>query len=171
MWLKTVIWVWFRCNAWYNKEHTVTVVYNRSSALVWPQSAQQSKGKHSTMEDHVLIYCRSTMVHNTIFTANNTMTRGQHTHTIAVTTQHDYNVCTLDWSRVSQQYRGSRGHHCDRLALLHNTLTTTSFNHFKYVHFVSDTAVRSVATGHYQQLHPLSHTSLVSSMENISLQD
>lgn len=35
----------------------------------------------STMEDHVLIYCRSTMVHNTIFTANNTMTRGQHTHT------------------------------------------------------------------------------------------
>lgn len=43
---------------------------------------QHSSKASSTMEDHVLIYCRSTMVHNTIFTANNTMTRGQqHTHT------------------------------------------------------------------------------------------
>lgn len=68
-------------------------------------AAQHRSKASSTMEDHVLIYCRSTMVHNTIFTANNTMTRGQHTHT---TMYVHYTVPYDCWPTV--QYHGSRGH-------------------------------------------------------------
>lgn len=62
-----------------NYYYIVLYVVAERTRMTAPQHSSKAS---STMEDHVLIYCRSTMVHNTIFTANNTMTRGQqHTHT------------------------------------------------------------------------------------------